>query len=51
MLVTFNRRNNNTGERILDFLKTIEANGRQIIKKGIAVIKFRGDQGISKNYC
>ena len=42
MMVTPTRRDDDTGQSILNFLKAIKRNCRKIVMKGVAVIKFRG---------
>jgi len=40
MMVASNRRDDDTGQSILNFLKLIKRDCREVIVKGIAVIKF-----------
>ena len=49
MMVTPNRRDHDTGQSILNFLKAIKRNCRKIVIEGVAVIKFRGYKRICKD--
>ena len=49
MIVTPNRRDDDTGQSILNFLKAIKRNCRKIVIEGVAVIKFRGYKRICKD--
>ena len=49
MMVTPNKRDDDTGQSILNFLKAIKRNCRKIVIEGVAVIKFRGYQRICKD--
>ena len=42
MMVTPNRRDDDAGQSIFNFLKAIKRNCRKIVIKGVAVIKFMG---------
>ena len=43
------RRQGNVRERILDMLKQVKRGIREFIIKRIAVVKTRGDEGVSKD--
>ena len=49
MMVTPDRRDDDTGQSILNFLKVIKRNCRKIVMEGVTVIKFRGYKRICKD--
>jgi hypothetical protein len=48
MVGSFGRRNNDSGERILNSLETIERRRWKTVKEGIAVIELCGDKRMSE---
>ena len=49
MIMTPNKRDDDTGQSILNFLKAMKRNCRKIVIEGVAVIKFRGYKRICKD--